>query len=401
MFAKDEPVDPITLSAELTKHGEIARVGGAIYIHTLVQLVPSAANASYYAEIVAGAAKLRRLAEAGPKIENMAYAAQGDADEIANAAGAEFNAAVTVREQKTIFRPADRSAALMDRLEARGRGEITRGVPIGFADLDSLTNGVHGGQMIVVAARPSMGKSTLAVDFVRAASVKQGKVSALFSLEKSGDDIHERILSAEARVALHHMISGIFDDPHQTALQIKAQASPPAAPRPRPRRGRLPPNLDRGVQAKLDGRQGNRDTDAQRLTVPADLSAQQLGAHGHAVGRLALRVGQVPAATPPRVKIHNRTVKPHTAPYTVGGRGTTQTTPTRCQDRRRAHRRLPGAPGSTPRSGAGRTGSTVRRSPGRSSPRTSRGRPGPPRRPSNRRTSGFSGQVCTTSTKRP
>lgn len=247
MFAKGEPIDPITLGAELTKRGEITRVGGASYLHTLVQSVPTAANAAYYAEIVAGTAKLRRLAEAGTKIANMAYAAQGDADDIADAAGAEFNAAVTVREQKTSFRPAERSAALLDRLEARGRGEITKGVPTGFADLDSLTNGLHGGQMIVVAARPAIGKSTLAVDFVRAASVKHGKVSALFSLEMSGDDIHERILSAEARVALHHMVSGtltdddwnrisrrlpaidaapihIFDDPNQTALQIKAQA---------------------------------------------------------------------------------------------------------------------------------------------------------------------------------
>ncbi|MFD7575591.1 replicative DNA helicase [Streptomyces sp. NPDC059810] len=247
MFGRGEPVDPITVGAELTKRGEITRIGGASYLHTLVQAVPTAANASYYAEIVAGTAKLRRLAEAGTKIANMAYAGEGDADAIADAAGAEFNAAVSVREQSTSFRPGDRSAALLDRLEARGRGEITKGVPTGFTDLDNLTNGLHGGQMIVVAARPAMGKSTLAVDFVRAASIKHGKTSALFTLEMSGDEVHERILSAEARVALHHMRSGtltdddwnrisrrlpaidaapihIFDDPGQTVLQIKAQA---------------------------------------------------------------------------------------------------------------------------------------------------------------------------------
>ncbi|MFE7412913.1 replicative DNA helicase [Streptomyces laurentii] len=247
MFGRGEPVDPITLGAELTKRGEITRVGGAPYLHALVQAVPTAANASYYAQIVADTAKLRRIAEAGTAIANMAYAAQGDADDIADAAGAKFNAAVSVRQDSNSFRPGDRSAALLDRLEARTRGEITRGVPTGLVDLDALTNGLHGGQMIVVAARPAMGKSTLAVDFIRAASIKHGKVSALFTLEMSGDEVHERILSAEARVALHHMRSGtlteddwtrisrrlpaidaapihIFDEPGQTVLQIKAQA---------------------------------------------------------------------------------------------------------------------------------------------------------------------------------
>lgn len=98
LYAKGEPADPITVAAELVKRGEITKVGGAPYLHTLVQSVPTAANASYYAEIVHERAVLRRLVEAGTKITQMGYAADGDVDEIVNSAQAEIYA---VTEQRT------------------------------------------------------------------------------------------------------------------------------------------------------------------------------------------------------------------------------------------------------------------------------------------------------------
>jgi replicative DNA helicase len=242
----EEQADPITVTAELTKRGEIAKVGGPGYVHRLVQTVPTAANTEYYAEIVAERAALRRLVEAGTRITQMGYAAEGELEEIRDAAGAELHNAMQVRDESATFRLGERTAALVDRLEARARGEVTKGVPTGFTDLDSLTGGLHAGQMIIVAGRPALGKSSLAVDFARSCAIKHRRPAALFSLEMGADELEERIASAEARVSLHHMSTGelgeddwkclskaltriddaplyIDDTPNATAMQIKAK----------------------------------------------------------------------------------------------------------------------------------------------------------------------------------
>ncbi|MBT2445322.1 replicative DNA helicase, partial [Streptomyces sp. ISL-36] len=219
LYAKGEPADPITVGAELTKRGEITRVGGASYLHTLVQSVPTAANASYYAEIVHERAVLRRLVEAGTKITQMGYAADGDVDEIVNSAQAEIYAVTEQRTTEDYLPLGDIMEGALDEIEAIGSrsGEMT-GVPTGFTDLDQLTNGLHPGQMIIIAARPAMGKSTLALDFARACSIKHNLPSVIFSLEMGRNEIAMRLLSAEARVALHHMRSGTMTDEDWTRL---------------------------------------------------------------------------------------------------------------------------------------------------------------------------------------
>ncbi|MGW1373321.1 replicative DNA helicase [Streptomyces sp. NPDC002446] len=219
LYAKGEPADPITIAAELTKRGEIGRVGGASYLHTLVQSVPTAANAEYYAEIVHERAVLRRLVEAGTRITQMGYAADGDVDEIVNKAQAEIYAVTEQRTSEDYLPLGDIMEGALDEIEAIGsrQGQMT-GVPTGFTDLDSLTNGLHPGQMIVIAARPAMGKSTLALDFARACSIKSNLPSVIFSLEMGRNEIAMRLLSAEARVALHHMRSGSMTDEDWTRL---------------------------------------------------------------------------------------------------------------------------------------------------------------------------------------
>jgi replicative DNA helicase len=164
LYAKGEPADPITVAAELTRRGEITRVGGAAYLHSLVQTVPTAANAEYYAEIVHERAVLRRLVEAGTRITQMGYAADGDVDEIVNSAQAEIYAVTEQRTSEDYLPLGDIMEGALDEIEAIGSrsGEMT-GVPTGFTDFDSLTNGLHPGQMIVIAARPAMGKA-LALD---------------------------------------------------------------------------------------------------------------------------------------------------------------------------------------------------------------------------------------------
>ncbi|QNP71639.1 replicative DNA helicase [Streptomyces roseirectus] len=219
VYAKGEPADPITIAAELTKRGEINKVGGASYLHTLVQTVPTAANAEYYAEIVHERAVLRRLVEAGTRITQMGYAGDDDVDEIVNRAQAEIYAVTEQRTSEDYLPLGDIMEGALDEIEAIGSrsGEMT-GVPTGFTDLDSLTNGLHPGQMIVIAARPAMGKSTLALDFARAASIKNNLASVIFSLEMGRNEIAMRLLSAEARVALHHMRSGTMTDEDWTRL---------------------------------------------------------------------------------------------------------------------------------------------------------------------------------------
>jgi replicative DNA helicase len=214
LYGRGEPADAVTLAAELTKRGEIARVGGAPYLHTLIASVPTAANASYYARIVHERAVLRRLVEAGTRIAQMGYTADGsDADDVVDRAQAEIYA-VTERRASEDYLPLSAiMEGTLDEIEAIGsRGGQMVGVPTGFGDLDQLTNGLHPGQMVIVAARPAIGKSTLALDFARSASIKHGLPSVIFSLEMGRNEITMRLLSAEARVALHHMRSGTMSD---------------------------------------------------------------------------------------------------------------------------------------------------------------------------------------------
>ena len=164
LYARGEPADPITVSNELTRRGELARIGGAPYLHTLMAAVPTAANAGYYARIVRERAILRRLVEAGTRIVQFGYAGDADADDLVDRAQAEVYA-VTDRRIAEDYHPlSEIMPAALEEIEAIGaHGGGISGVPTGFADLDSLTNGLHPGQMIVVAARPAVGKA-LALD---------------------------------------------------------------------------------------------------------------------------------------------------------------------------------------------------------------------------------------------
>jgi len=165
LYGRGEPADAVTVSAELTKRGEIGRIGGAPYLHTLIAMVPTAANAGYYARIVRERAVLRRLVEAGTRIVQLGYAADGgDVDEIVNTAQSEIYAVTEQRTSEDYLPLAEIINGTMEEIEAAGhRGEGMVGVPTGFIELDRLTNGLHPGQMIVLAARPAIGKA-LALD---------------------------------------------------------------------------------------------------------------------------------------------------------------------------------------------------------------------------------------------
>ncbi len=222
LYGRGEPADAITLSAELTKRGELGRVGGAPYLHTLISSVPTAANAGYYARIVCERAILRRLVEAGTRITQMGYSDTGEVDQVVDRAQAEIYAVTEQRTSEDYAPLAEIMEGTLDEIEAIGsRGGTMVGVPTGFTDLDNLTNGLHPGQLVVVAARPGLGKSTLALDFARSASIKSGLTSVIFSLEMTRNEITMRLLSAEARVGLHHMRTGSLGDDDWTKLARK------------------------------------------------------------------------------------------------------------------------------------------------------------------------------------
>ncbi|HUB22574.1 MAG TPA: DnaB-like helicase N-terminal domain-containing protein, partial [Streptosporangiaceae bacterium] len=164
LYSRGEPADAITVANELTRRAEIARVGGAPYLHTLISSVPTAANAGYYARIVRERAILRRLVEAGTRIVQFGYAGEADADELVDRAQAEVYAVTERRTSEDYHSLSEIMPGALDEIEAIGsRGGVLTGVPTGFADLDALTNGLHPSQMIVIAARPAMGKA-LALD---------------------------------------------------------------------------------------------------------------------------------------------------------------------------------------------------------------------------------------------
>ncbi|GAA1457047.1 replicative DNA helicase [Nocardiopsis exhalans] len=164
LFSRGEPVDAISVNAELTKRGEATRVGGAPYLHTLTEAIPTAANAGYYAKIVSDRAVLRRLVEVGTRIAQIGYAGDGEVDDLVDHAQAEIYKVAEKRTGEDYVVLGDIMPGALDEIEAIGAndGSMT-GVPTGFADFDALTNGLHPGQMVIIAARPAVGKA-LALD---------------------------------------------------------------------------------------------------------------------------------------------------------------------------------------------------------------------------------------------
>lgn len=166
LYGRGEPADAVTVAAELDRRNLLRRIGGAPYLHTLISTVPTAANAGYYAGIVAEKALLRRLVEAGTRVVQYGYAGAEGADvaEVVDRAQAEIYDVADRRTSEDFIRLEDLLQPTMDEIDAiASNGGVARGVPTGFTELDEVTNGLHPGQMIIVAARPGVGKA-LALD---------------------------------------------------------------------------------------------------------------------------------------------------------------------------------------------------------------------------------------------
>lgn len=215
LYGQGEPADAVTVAAELDRRGTLRRLGGAPYLHTLIATVPTAANAGYYADIVAEKAVLRRLVQAGTRVVQYGYAGADGADiaEVVDRAQAEIYEVTQRRAAEDFQVLDDLLQTTMDEIDAIQSGSgRSHGVPTGFTELDEVTTGLHGGQMIIIAGRPGHGKSTLALDIMRSCSIKHNKASIIFSLEMSKSEIVMRLLSAEARIKLADMRAGTLTD---------------------------------------------------------------------------------------------------------------------------------------------------------------------------------------------
>jgi replicative DNA helicase len=212
LYGRNEPADPITVANHLRELGLLDKIGGAPYLNVCVSAVPTAANAEYYAEIVRGCAIRRRIVEAGHRITEIGYDGEGEPHTATDRAQAELASIIKAREDADsalLGEDLPDVVAELEKLQTEGRAI---GISTGFKDLDYLTHGLHPGQMIIIAGRPGLGKSTLGIDFLRAACLRDKIPAAFFSLEMSRREVQHRIISAEAMIGLHKIRGGTMTD---------------------------------------------------------------------------------------------------------------------------------------------------------------------------------------------
>ena len=211
LFTRNEPVDLVTLANILKERKHLEEVGGAAYLAQLVNEVPLAVNAAHHAKIVHEKASLRRLIHNANEITKRCFEDTGDVDEIINFAE---NAIFAISENK--IKPSFHSiSSIIDRnideLEERQANKtLLTGVPTGFSRLDALTSGLQGSDLIILAARPAMGKTAFALNIARNAAVDTGIPTAIFSLEMSKEQLSMRMLCAESRVDSSKIRGGFF-----------------------------------------------------------------------------------------------------------------------------------------------------------------------------------------------
>ena len=209
LYAKGEPIDQLTLSDELRSVGEFDRIGGRQYVFRLVESVPTAANAARYAEIVRGKALLRAVIDAGSRIQQEAFAEPEDVTQALDAAE-QLIYGVSNRQLKEHLSPvselAPNALEMIQRLY-EAEGEVT-GVETGFEDLDRLTTGFHKSDLVVLAARPAMGKTAMALNAIWHAAGAERMPVAIFSLEMSKEQLVQRLVSQTTRIRTQDLRSG-------------------------------------------------------------------------------------------------------------------------------------------------------------------------------------------------
>ncbi len=210
---RGDVIDPVTLRDELARRGDLDRAGGMEYVATLIDVVPTAANVDYHAKIVRDKAVLRRLVEAATGIIQDVYDGRGTAGEVLDNAEHRVFQVAQFRRSEEFSRIKELIWPTMERIEQlqSGAGSVT-GVPSGFLDLDRLTAGFQRADLVIVAARPSMGKTALALNIVQHAAIEHNVGVAIFSLEMSKDALVQRLLCSEGLVDAQRLRRGQLRD---------------------------------------------------------------------------------------------------------------------------------------------------------------------------------------------
>jgi replicative DNA helicase len=210
---RSEPVDFVTLTDELTRSGELEEVGGPAYVSGLTDGVPRSANVEYYARIVKEKSTLRRLIQASNEVLVRAYDAEEDADDLLDEAERTIFSIAEGRMRSGFVKLSelvDGGYAMLEQLQAN-RGLVT-GVPSGFVELDEMTSGFQKSDLVIVAARPAMGKTSFVMNIALNAALEAGKSVGVFSLEMSKEQLFLRMLTSEARVDAHRFRGGFLGE---------------------------------------------------------------------------------------------------------------------------------------------------------------------------------------------
>ena len=220
---KGVPVELLSLSEELRRDGSLEAVGGAAYIASLMDGVPKSLNVEYYARIIKEKALLRRLILSSAKTINQSYEQKEDADDILNTAQESILDVAEQRTRQGFLSLSQLAPLTMQQLEGLAeRREAVTGVPSGFKALDNLTAGFQGSELVIVAARPSMGKTAICLNIAQHVGLKTDKSVGFFSMEMSKESIVTRMLCADAGISISDARRGFVSDRELERLRLSA-----------------------------------------------------------------------------------------------------------------------------------------------------------------------------------
>src|SRR5437667_8573114 len=213
LVERGSAIDLVTLKEELGRAGELDEVGGPAYITSLVDGLPRSANIEYYARIIKEKATLRNLIVSTNKILPAAYEAEDDAEVILDQAEHAIFAIADDKVRDGFVSLRDLAQSSLDTIEKlHARKELITGVPTGFTDLDEMTSGLQPADLIIIAARPSMGKTSLVLNVAQHVGTKTDMTVGVFSLEMSKEQLFLRLLTAEARIDAHRLRGGFLGE---------------------------------------------------------------------------------------------------------------------------------------------------------------------------------------------
>ncbi|MBN2311023.1 MAG: replicative DNA helicase [Candidatus Hydrogenedentes bacterium] len=228
LFSRNTPIDAVTLVDQLTRDGCLDAVGGASYIAELTGAVPTSANVEYYAKIVLDQAVLRRLISACSLTVGEAYGSPEDVNELLDRAEAGIFSIAETRQLNPIYRVSDLLADGIDRIEKIIKSDTSTGLPTGFKKLDELLSGLQPSDMIVLAARPSVGKTALALNIASHVAIQEKKSVLIFSLEMAKEQLVQRLLCMEGRINSKRLRTGFLAGSEFPKLQQAADRLSPA-----------------------------------------------------------------------------------------------------------------------------------------------------------------------------